>query len=197
MCRAIVVAALLAASTPGLAATSGAATDAVRRALSQASTITEGEKTRAEELAALRTVARQLVDTHAMGRRAMGETLNAYTPAQREEFLELFDEVIVRAYLQKLLLFRDPRFRFGKEQPRGDGVTVFTEVLGGKDAYAVEYDMRERDGKWLATDVIVEGVSMAGNYGDQFSSLLRNRSFDELLELMRRKVGQLEAKDAK
>jgi len=31
---------------------------------------------------------------------------------------------------------------------------------------------------------------MTSNYSDQFTSLLRTHSFDELLDLMRRKVGQ-------
>ena len=43
-------------------------------------------------------------------------------------------------------------------------------------------------GRWLATDIVIEGISMTSSYADQFTSLLRDRSFDELLDLMRRKV---------
>jgi ABC-type transporter MlaC component len=39
--------------------------------------------------------------------------------------------------------------------------------------------------------VIVEGMSLSENYREQFSSLLRGRSFEELLDLMRRKTNQL------
>jgi len=46
----------------------------------------------------LRELARQLVDTHAMGRRAIGASFSEKTAAQQEEFLRLFDELIVRAY---------------------------------------------------------------------------------------------------
>ena len=48
--------------------------------------------------------------------------------------------------------------------------------------------MRERDGRWLATDVIVEGISLSDNYKSQFHDLLRDRSFAELLDLMRTKT---------
>jgi ABC-type transporter MlaC component len=47
--------------------------------------------------------------------------------------------------------------------------------------------LREGD-QWRASDVVVEGVSMTSNYSDQFASLLRERSIDELIDLMRRKV---------
>ena len=39
-------------------------------------------------------------------------------------------------------------------------------------------------------------ISLSDNYRDQFRSLLRTRSFDELLELMRRKLRRYRAGDA-
>jgi ABC-type transporter MlaC component len=47
----------------------------------------------------------------------------------------------------------------------------------------------------MAADIIVEGVSLADNYGEQFESVLRNRSFEELLDLMRRKLHRLRESD--
>jgi hypothetical protein len=44
-----------------------------------------------------------------MGQRALGATFKENGGATGE-FLRLFDELIVRAYLQKLLLFRDRNF---------------------------------------------------------------------------------------
>lgn len=168
----------------------------VRRTLEKASLITAGDKTRSEQLAEIRAVARELVDTRTMGRRAVGPRLSTYTEAQQEEFLRLFDELFVRSYLQKLLLFREPRFRFGKEEKLGEAVIVSTQVVTKKDAYQVTYEMRHEAGRWLATDIVVEGVSMTSNYADQFASLLRDRSFDELLELMHRKVDHFRGKES-
>jgi ABC-type transporter MlaC component len=61
-------------------------------------------------------------------------------------------------------------------------------MLTRKDVYHVTYEMRREGGRWLATNIIVEGVSLTSNYASQFASVLRDRSFEELLELMRRKV---------
>jgi phospholipid transport system substrate-binding protein len=160
----------------------------VKRGLDTALALAHGSGTRDENLASLRTVARDILDTHAMGRRAIGDVLAAQPPAQQAEYLDLFDEVIVRAYLQKLLLFRAPRFSYGDPRRSGDAVIVTTRIATTKDEYRVDYEMRQRDGRWLATDVLVEGISLSDNYKSQFRDLLRDRSFAELLELMRAKT---------
>jgi phospholipid transport system substrate-binding protein len=168
----------------------------VREILDSALEIVRGEGTRDEKLVTLRTVARDILDTRAMGRRAMGHALAAQPPAQQEEYLELFDHLIVRAYLSKLLLFREPRFDYGTPRNQGDVVIVGTKIITSKDEYLVDYEMREREGHWSATDVIVEGVSLTKNYHSQFSRLLRDRSFEELLDLIRRKTQRLREEPA-
>jgi phospholipid transport system substrate-binding protein len=195
--RLMAAAAVWAACTgAGVTPTPGAGpTAAVRAVLAKAAQVAVSDASRDQNLAALRALARELVDTRAMGRRALGDRFDRCTKAQQDEFLDLFDELIVRSYLQKLLLFRTPKFRFGKEEPHGESVTVDTDVVTSKDAYQVSYEMERRDGRWLATDIVVEGVSMTSNYADQFASLLRDRSFDELLDLMRRKVEHFRSKD--
>ncbi len=182
--------ALLAAST------AESPTEAVRVTLVRAEQVVAGDETREEKLNALREVARDLFDTGAMGRRAMGGDLDAHPPEQQAEFLELFDEFIVRAYLQKLLFFRDPRFGYGKEEVSGEEIIVHTVVRTENEDFYVAYAMKRSDERWLATDIVVEGVSLTRNYGEQFKSLLRTHSFEELLDRLRRKVKRLRGEDA-
>jgi ABC-type transporter MlaC component len=131
-----------------------------------------------------------------MGRRAIGDVLAAQPPAQQKEYLELFDTLIVRAYLQKLLLFRSPRFLYGQPRRAGDDVVVPTRIATPKDEYRVDYDMRNGDGRWMAIDVLVEDISLTDNYRSQFAALMRDRTFAELLAVMRAKVGTAPAEPA-
>jgi phospholipid transport system substrate-binding protein len=170
------------------ATTSDEAVAVVKKSLDAALAAARASGSRDENLVALRAVARDILDTRAMGRRAMGNALAAQPPEQQEAYLQLFDQLIVRAYLQKLLLFRDPHFGYGDPQRDGDVVTVRTKIVTAKDEYHVDYEMREREGRWVATDVIVEGISLTENYRSQFAGLLRDRSFPELLDLMRSKT---------
>ncbi len=168
-----------------------AALAVIRETLAATQDVVNGAGTRDEKLVSLRGVARGILDTRTMGERAMGATLADQPPAQQAEYLELFDHLIVRAYLSKLLLFRDPRFAYRAPRPEDGSVLVRTKIVTEKDAYDVDYEMVERDGRWAAADVIVEGISLSDNYRDQFASLLRGRSFAELLDLMRRKTRRL------
>src|SRR5262245_38510886 len=168
------------------AAASDEAVAAVKKTLTAALDVARAGGTQDEKLVALRALAREMLDTRAMGRRAIGDALAAQPPKQQEEYFELFDQLIVRAYLQKLLLFRDPHFDYREPRDQGDVVIVGTQIVTAKDAYQVEYAMRQREERWLATDVIVEGISLTDNYRSQFASLLRDHSFEELLDLMRR-----------
>jgi len=200
-CRATLIFGLGLVLAPGLPAATAADEPAVvaadepaavvKKVLDSALEIVRGESARDEKLVALRSVARGILDTQAMGRRAIGPALAAQPPEQQAEYLELFDHLIVRAYLSKLLLFREPRFDYGPPRSQGEVVIVGTRIITSKDEYLVDYEMREREGHWSATDVIVEGVSLTRNYHAQFSRLLRDRSFEELLDLIRRKTSRL------
>lgn len=189
--------ALLALLCTGAAAPGDGATATVRDALAKATAVSRTDQPREQQLEGLRILARGLVDTKAMGLRALGGAYAERTASEQQEFLRLFDELIVRAYLQKLLLFRDPTFRFRPETRDGDTVMVVSEVVSGRDTYEVGYAMRYDHERWLATDIVLEGISLSGNYADQFASALKTRSFEELLDLMRRKVDHFRKPTAK
>jgi phospholipid transport system substrate-binding protein len=189
-----VLAAVVACAAYGDVAPPGGAVGAVRDTLAKARAVVLTDDTHEQKLEALHDLARHLMDTRAMGRRAIGPRLAEQPEAQQEEFLKLFDELIVRSYLQKLLFFRQPRFAFGKEETGQDTVIVHTRIVTDKDEFFVDYEMHQRDGAWVASDIVVENISLAQNYSQQFQELLRTRSFDELLELMRGKVAGLRAK---
>ncbi len=192
--RTTALAVLLACAAYGDVAPPGGAVDAVRDTLAKARTVVLTSDSHEQKLEALHDLARHLMDTRAMGRRAIGPRLAEQSEAQQEEFLKLFDELIVRSYLQKLLFFRQPRFAFGKEETGQDTVIVHTRIVTDKDEFFVDYEMHQRDGAWVASDIVVENISLAQNYAQQFQELLRTRSFDALLELMRGKVAGLRAK---
>ena len=194
--RITALAVLVAAAAQGGIPAPGGAVGAVRDTLDKARAVVLTNDSHEQKLAALHELARHLMDTREMGRRAIGPTLAGQSAAQQEEFFTLFDELIVRSYLQKLLFFRQPRFAFGQEETAQDTVIVKTRILTDKDEFFVNYEMHRRDGTWLASDIVIENISLAQNYAQQFQELLRSRSFDELLELMRGKVAGLRAKAA-
>ena len=49
----------------------------------------------------------------------------------------------------------------------------------------MDYRLTARGGEWRAYDVVVDGVSLVKNYRSQFSRILRDASFQELLRRLR------------
>src|SRR5215468_5695272 len=141
--RTTALAVLVACAAYGDVAPPGAAVDVVRDTLAKARAVVLTDDSHEQKLEALHELARHLMDTRAMGRRAIGPRLSEQSAAQQEEFLKLFDELIVRSYLQKLLFFRQPRFAFGKEETGQDTVIVHTRILTDNDQFLVDYEMHQ------------------------------------------------------
>src|SRR5215470_13183184 len=160
---ATILAVLAACAAHGDVAAPAGAVDAVRDTLGKARAVVLTDDSHEQKLEALHELARHLMDTHEMGRRAIGPRLSEQSAAQQEEFLKLFDELIVRSYLQKLLFFRQPRFAFGEEETGPDAVIVHTRILTDKDEFFVDYEMHQRDGGWVASDIVVENISLSQN----------------------------------
>ena len=160
-----------------------------RTILEQARTIVAGNQTHDEKLAALSALFSKFLDTDAMGREALGPHWSSFTPAQQNEFLGLFRELLQRTYVQKLLLFDNPNFVYAGEQLTGAGAVVDTKIVTPRDQFDVTYREKPAGDTWLATAITVEDVSLTANLGSQLNDLLSRMSVDDLLTLMRRKYG--------
>ena len=160
-----------------------------RTILEQARTIVAGNQTHDEKLAALSALFSKFLDTDAMGREALGPHWSSFTPAQQNEFLGLFRELLQRTYVQKLLLFDNPNFVYAGEQLTGAGAVVDTKIVTPRDQFDVTYREKPAGDTWLATAITVEDVSLTANLGSQLNDLLSSMSVDDLLTLMRRKYG--------
>ena len=65
---------------------------------------------------------------------------------------------------------------------------MLTSVVGGQfDGAVVNYRLRNRTGRWLVIDVVVEGISFISNYRDQFREVLGNGGPEHLLQKLREK----------
>jgi len=159
-----------------------------RRALEQSNAIVRGSGDRQQKLLALGDVLRDFLDTEALARLAAGKHLEGRTPEETAEFLRLFRELFIRTYVQRLLLFDAPDFTYGEERVTGDTATVGTEIVTPRDRFAVDYTLHHTESGWRATDIMVEQVSLAQNFRAQFDTALAKSSFQDLLELLRKKV---------
>lgn len=134
------------------------------------------------------------LDSLEFGRRCLGVHWQKLTEAQRQEFIELFKELIEKAYGGMLDRYpEEVRFLYDEERIDGKFAEVHTRVENPTQnkTFSVVYRLQQKEGKWLIYDVVAENVSMVRNYRNQFSRILNKSSYEELAQALRRKIQQL------
>jgi phospholipid transport system substrate-binding protein len=159
-----------------------------RRVLGRSNEIVRGSGDRKQKLAELSDLLRGFLDTEALADRAAHKHLAGRSSEEVAEFQRLFHDFFVRTYTQRLLLFDAPDFAYGAEAVTGDDAKVGTEVVTPNDRFAVDYTLHRGATGWRATDIVVEGVSLAQNFRAQFDAAVAKDSFQGLLERLRAKV---------
>jgi phospholipid transport system substrate-binding protein len=142
-----------------------------------------------ERRAALRKIADDIFDWEEVSRRCLGTHWRERTPAEREEFVRLFADLLERSYLTKIELYDGEKIGYAGDTIDGDHAIVRTKIVNKHGSeMPVNYRMLRRAG-WKVYDVEVEGVSLVANYRSQFASLLRRTTYGDVVRALRVKAG--------
>jgi phospholipid transport system substrate-binding protein len=159
-------------------------TDAVVRVLEDPALKTDDR--RAERRAAVRKIAIDIFDIQETARRALGHHWQQRTPQEREEFVQLFADLLERTYIDKIDLFGGERLKFTEEKVDGEHAVVRAKVVTKQGAEVpVEARMLNRTGRWQIYDIVIENISLIGNYRSQFDRIIRSSSYGELARRLR------------
>jgi phospholipid transport system substrate-binding protein len=130
-------------------------------------------------------------DTQEIARRCLGPQWNQLTEEQRREFVQLFVELVKGSYQSTLERHTsDARFSFDGEHIEGDFAEVNTQILtpSQEKPLAVNYRLHRLGEHWLIYDVVAENVSMVRNYRTQFGRILKESSYEGLLQALKKKI---------
>ena len=132
-----------------------------------------------------------------MARAALGVHWSELSEKQREEFVELFTHLFQVSYIRRVESYFVHPIVFVKESIEGtDYAQVDTNILnpGGQDPTSLDYRLKLENGGWLVYDVVVDNISMVANYRNQFARALDNAGIDSLMDHMRSKEKDLDAR---
>jgi len=136
-----------------------------------------------------------------MAQRSMAQHWRTLTPQQRQEFVELFTDLLQRSYMNRIENYKaGPQgVRYPKEDISGDQAVVHTEILSERDPQPamVDYHLLHKDGDWKVYDIVIEGVSLVNNYRTQFNTIMLKDSYAGLVKQMRTKLAQEQAVSGK
>ena len=138
--------------------------------------------------AAVRKIANDIFDFGETARRSLGRHWQPRTPAERDEFVQLFADLLERSYISRVELYGGEKIQYLGDTIDGEQGKVQTKLLtkGGSDI-PIEYRMHKKGDRWLVYDVIIEGVSLIANYRTQFNKIIQTASYQELVKKMKAK----------
>ncbi|HEX2436834.1 MAG TPA: ABC transporter substrate-binding protein [Methylomirabilota bacterium] len=141
---------------------------------------------------AVRKIANDIFDFGETARRSLGPHWQARTPAERDEFVQLFSDLLERSYISKVELYGGEKIQYLGDSIESDQAKVQTKLLTKSGSeIPIEYRMHNKGGRWLVYDVIIEGVSLVANYRTQFNKIIRTSSYQELVKKMKAKQEEL------
>jgi phospholipid transport system substrate-binding protein len=130
-------------------------------------------------------------DSQEMSKRCLGAHWHELTAPQQQEFTNLFVELVKRSYQSTLDRHTtNAQFFFDQERIEGDTAEVDTRILAPslEKPVSVNYRLHRAGENWLIYDVVAENVSLVRNYRTQFDHLLKESSYDGLVQALRRKI---------
>jgi phospholipid transport system substrate-binding protein len=134
-------------------------------------------------------------DVPAIGRFVLGRYWRSANDTQRQEFLKLFEDMIVKTYNNRFSEYKGEQFKVTGARPDGDSTLVTTNVTQPKTgAQPVKVDWRvlKQSSGLKIVDVIIEGVSMSVTQQQEFGSVIQRNGgqIDGLLASMRERIQQ-------
>ena len=169
-------------------------TEAVQKVLDDPAL--KADDRRHERRVAVRRVAIEAFDVQETARRALGPHWQQRTPAEREEFVQLFADLLEQTYIAKIDLYGGERLKFVDERVDGDTAVVRARVTTRQGTEVpVEGRMHRRSDRWLLYDVTIENISLIANYRSQFDRIIRTSSYGDLVKRLRKHGEMLQDKD--
>ncbi len=141
---------------------------------------------------------KQAVDRHfdyrEMAKRSLGPTWRNLSGSQQDEFVRLFAELLEASYSDKIEKYASRvRIDYTGQSLDGEYAEVRTVVVRPNDKIPLSYRLLNESGTWMVYDVTIEGVSLVSNYRSQFSRIIHESSYAELVRRLRNKVQELQA----
>jgi phospholipid transport system substrate-binding protein len=126
-----------------------------------------------------------------MARRSLARHWAPRTDEEKKEFIRLFGELLERTYMSKVEGYSGEKVLYEGEKVEEDYATVKVKIVTKKNVdIPVEYRLKNEGNDWLVYDISIEGVSLVNNYRTQFSSIITQSSYENLVKKLKEKVAQ-------
>lgn len=132
--------------------------------------------------------------TEVIVQRTFGRNWQRLTPPQQVEAIDLVGRLIIRTYALQLSGGERPVIAItASREIAPERREIISTVVHQGDTVNVVYRLGRIDRTWKVYDVLAEGVSVVGNYRQQFDAHFQKSSAAELLTLLKNKLATIPA----
>jgi phospholipid transport system substrate-binding protein len=144
-------------------------------------------------------ILRRAVDVEGVGRFILGRWWRTATPAQQQEYLQLFEQVLIRNLSSRFGEYQGLTFSLGRSQARTEEDVLVNTVVerAGTPPFGLDWRVAEVNGQPKVVDVIAEGTSLRLTTRSEYSSVVSRGGGDvaALLSAMQRQISQMAARE--
>jgi phospholipid transport system substrate-binding protein len=130
-------------------------------------------------------------DFEEMSKLTLASNWRGLTPEEKENFQELFADLLKNSYIGRIEAYSGEEVRFEKEIFDGEQRTramVYTKVIKSNQEIPINYKLLNKQDEWYVYDVLIEGVSLVRNYRTEFARIITKEKFAGLIKRMQEKI---------
>jgi len=147
----------------------------------------------AQKQAGFRELLENNFDLAGISRFVLGPYARVMSPGAQQEFEPLFRDYLAQVYTTRLSRYADAPFRVIGSKPWGGETVVNSQVTTpGGSQVQIDWHIQNHSGRFLVTDVVVDGVSMKATQRSEFASVIQRNGGqpDALIAVLRQQLAQ-------
>lgn len=135
----------------------------------------------------LNDLSQSYLDLDALAGYTLGDYRDKATASEKDNFNKLFREYFIKNMSSKLNDFADQELKIlDSKKINENNIIVSTRIFSKKDSQEINVDWRiyTKDSKFLARDLVVEGLSLARTQKEEFASIIASKGFVGLINAL-------------
>ena len=144
-------------------------------------------------------ILRSAIDIEGTGRFILGRYVRQASPAELQDYLKLFDEIIIRNLSARFGEYRGVKFSLGRSQQRTEEDALVSTLIErpSNPSFTLDWRVAEINGQPKVVDVIAEGTSLRLTTRSEYAAVIQRNSgrVASLLDAMRGQIAQLAARE--
>jgi phospholipid transport system substrate-binding protein len=144
-------------------------------------------------------ILRSAIDIEGTGRFILGRYVRQASPTELQDYLKLFDEIIIRNLSARFGEYRGVKFSLGRSQQRTEEDALVSTLIErpNNPSFTLDWRVADINGQPKVVDVIAEGTSLRLTTRSEYAAVIQrnNGRVASLLDAMRGQIAQLAARE--